>query len=114
MKKSDMERQKKVVELWKDLYSLIEEYNITREAIKSNKHVQWIINTPLYNIGEQVYQMTDQFKKSSPELPWSKVAGLRHRLVHEYDETDWDIVADIIFNNMPEFIKSVEQLLNEM
>lgn len=114
MKKSDKERLKKVVQIWTRLTSQIKEQNITREAILNNEFVQWAINTPLYNIGEQVYQMTDEFKKAHPELPWSRVSGLRHRLVHEYEETNWNKIAEIIFEDMPEFIKSVEQLLNEM
>ena len=34
-------------------------------------------------IGEHVYNLSDEFKKNHPEIHWIKIAGLRHRLVHQ-------------------------------
>lgn len=31
----------------------------------------------LLNVGEQVYQLSDELKKKYPEQPWNLVAGLR-------------------------------------
>lgn len=114
MKKSDKERLKKVVEFWNKPENMIEKHNITREVILDNEHEQWAISIPLINIGEHVYQMSKEFKDNHPELPWSRVSGLRHRLVHDYEETNWDAIGDIVFEDMPVFIKSVEELLKEM
>lgn len=48
-----------------------------------------------------------------PKIPWSKVAGLRHRLVHDYEGTNWSIVIQVIFEDYPSFIKQVKTLLPE-
>lgn len=75
---------------------------------------QWAVTTPLYNIGEQVYQLTSAFKQSYPEQPWNMVAGLRHRLVHDYDGINWTIIVDVLFNDMDPFIHSVQEILAGM
>ena len=46
---------------------------------------QWAVTTPLYNIGEQVYKISEETKAQHPEIIWNVVSGLRHRLVHDYD-----------------------------
>ena len=59
----------------------VQREQITPEKICNEETVQWTVTTPLYDIGEHVYNLSDDFKKSHPEIPWIKIAGLRHRLV---------------------------------
>ena len=37
-------------------------------------------------IGEAAVKMSDKYRKSHPEIPWAKIADMRHRLVHAYFE----------------------------
>ena len=34
----------------------------------------------------------------------------RHRLVHDYEDTNWSIICDIIFDVLPEFQKQLGEL----
>lgn len=86
---------------------------ITRELLLTDTFSQWAVTTPLYNIGEQVYPLSPELKARYPELPWSKVSGLRHRLVHDYDGVNWSVLAEIVFQDMPEFIQDIGRLLDE-
>lgn len=72
---------------------------------------QWAVTTPLYNIGEQVYKISDETKKQNPQIIWSVVSGLRHRLVHDYEGINWSIIVDVIFNEMEEFVNDVKKLI---
>ena len=75
---------------------------------------QWAVTTPLYNIGEQVYQLSPAFKASYPEQPWNMVAGLRHRLVHDYDGINWSIIVEVLFEDMEPFVTAVNAILAGM
>ena len=68
------------------------------------------MQTPLYNIGEHVCNLSDEFKKSHPEIPWIKIAGLRHRLVHHYEGTNWIVICAIIVDVLPEFLEEIKDL----
>ena len=39
------------------------------------------------------------------------MAGLRHRLVHDYDGTNWNIIADVVFEDLPELITKLKEFL---
>ncbi|MCM1577370.1 MAG: DUF86 domain-containing protein [Ruminococcus sp.] len=114
MKKSDGERLKKIVLDWENLQSAIEQYGITKEMLLNNRFIQWAVTTPLYNIGEQVYQLSNTFKESHPEQPWQKIAALRHRIVHDYESVNWEMLTEIIYVHMPKFIEAVRELIEEM
>lgn len=60
----------------------------------------------MYNIGEQVYKISNELKKENSEIPWSVVSGLRHRLVHDYKGINWTIIVEVVFDEMGKFIDS--------
>ena len=96
MKKSDKERLKKIVSTWENLSRQMQQRGITPELLLEDEFAQWAVTTPLYNIGEQVYQLSSEFKAAYPDQPWNMVAGLRHRLVHDYDGINWTIIVEVV------------------
>ena len=114
MKKSDKERLKKIVSTWNDLHAQMEQRQITQALLLEDEFSQWAVTTPLYNIGEQVYQLSSEFKESHSEQPWNMVAGLRHRLVHDYDGINWSIIVEVLFEDMEPFVSAVEDILAGM
>ena len=114
MKKSDKERLKKIISTWEDLQKQMKIHEITAEVLLEDEYSQWAVTTPLYNIGEQVYQLSSEFKKSYPEQPWNMVAGLRHRLVHDYDGINWSIIVEVVYEDMNPFVQSLKEILDNM
>ncbi len=114
MKKTDYERLKKIVSTWESLSQEMKERDITPDKLLSDEFLQWAVTTPLYNIGEQVYQLTDELKNKYSEQPWNMVAGLRHRLVHDYDGINWTIIVEVVFEEMDPFIEKVKQIIKEL
>lgn len=111
MKISDKERLKKIVGTWSALNNQISERHITRELLLNDEFSQWAVTTPLYNIGEQVYMLSADFKKEHSDIPWSVVSGLRHRLVHDYEGINWSIIVEVVFDEMDDFVNSIEKLI---
>lgn len=88
------------------LLTYIEQSGITKDDILSSETIQWTITTPLYNIGEQAYNLSSEYKEAHPDIPWAKISGLRHRLVHNYYDTSWELIASVVYNGCPVFIKT--------
>lgn len=114
MKKSDKERLKKIVSTWDALKEQMEKRDITPDLLLEDPFAQWAVTTPLYNIGEQVYQLSGELKQAHPELPWNMVAGLRHRLVHDYDGINWTIIVEVLFQDMEPFVALVREIVSWM
>lgn len=74
----------------------------------------WLVTTPLYNIREHAYFLSNEYKEAHSNVPWTMISGLRHRLVHDYDGTNWNIIADVIFEELPALLAQLEELLYGM
>ena len=107
---SDEQRIKKIYENAVKLQKYIVEDNIKREELLISTPLQWLVTTPLYNIGEHVYNLSDNYKKAYDQIPWLMISGLRHRLVHDYDGTNWNIIADVVFEELPVLIEKLEKI----
>ena len=80
----------------------------------SNREKQDSAERRLQIIGEAIVQLPQEFKDKYPDIPWAKVAGLRNRLVHEYFDTDHELVWNVIEKSLPEFKKRMEKLLEDI
>lgn len=110
MNNVDLERIKKIIQTYKKLTCYLEEHHILQDDILNDYSVQWTITTPLYNIGEQTYKITTELKDKFPDIPWKKIAGLRHRLVHDDEGINWDIIPTIIYQSLPRYIEQLEEI----
>ena len=111
MKYSDKQRIQKICEYAEKLLIYINENNITKEKLFNDYALQWLVTTPLYNIGEQVYALSDEYKVMHSDIPWSMISGLRHRLVHDYDGTNWNIITEVVFEELPILLKQLKRLI---
>ena len=111
MKYTDNDRLIKILSKGKELTAYLKDNNITRADLLSTISLQWLVTTPLYNIGEHVYYLSDEFKESHTDIPWGMISGLRHRLVHDYEGTNWNIICDVIFDELPRLLEQVEKLI---
>ncbi|WP_417119075.1 DUF86 domain-containing protein [Olsenella phocaeensis] len=107
MNDSDRRNLERALEFADELASTL----VERDILISDRFVQWAITTPLYNVGEFVSHVSKELRASHPEIPWSKVAGTRHRLVHDYGGTDWTIVTEIVYRGLPSFADQIRGLL---
>ncbi|MGD1902840.1 MAG: DUF86 domain-containing protein [Geitlerinemataceae cyanobacterium] len=52
-------------------------------------------------IGEATKNLPNSLKKQYPEIPWRQMAGMRDKLIHQYFGVDYDIVWDIVTEEIP-------------
>lgn len=112
MKYSDQQRIKKIYENATKLFDYINENKIKKRDLLNEFSLQWLVTTPLYNIGEHAYNLSNKYKKEHNEIQWTMIAGVRHRLAHDYDGTNWNIIADVVFDELPILIKQLEKIVN--
>ena len=111
MKYSDEQRIRKICEYAEMLLNHISNNSISKEMLLGDYALQWLVTTPLYNIGEQVYALSDEYKAKHSNISWSMISGLRHRLVHDYDGTNWNIIAEVVFEELPILLTQLKKLV---
>lgn len=62
-------------------------------------------------VGEAVKRLSEEFREQHPNLPWRLMAGMRDKLIHEYDEVDIEEVWRTVQNDLPELLATVEPLI---
>jgi uncharacterized protein with HEPN domain len=64
-------------------------------------------------IGEAASQISPALRQSLPNIPWSKMIGMRNRLIHAYSEIDLEVLWDTIETSLPPLVSQLESALRE-
>jgi len=65
-------------------------------------------------IGEAVKNLHEPLKQEYSDVPWKSIAGIRDRLIHDYFGVNWDIVWDVIKNDIPDLAVKVKSILGSI
>jgi len=60
--------------------------------------------------GEAVKRLSEKFRTGHPEIPWKRMAGMRDKLIHQYDDVDLDEVWKTVKVDIPQVILKMEAL----
>ena len=63
-------------------------------------------------IGEAGARMSDKGRARAAELPWPKMVGMRHILVHVYYDIDADAVWRVVEEHLPSLVEVVQKTLD--
>ncbi len=62
-------------------------------------------------IGEASRNISDDLKIAHPEIPWRQMTGMRNKLVHHYFGVDWEIVDDVLKNELPDLRSNILRII---
>ncbi len=75
------------------------------------------LHATIYNvqiIGEAAYKLTKEFKTQHDVTPWAAIEKMRHILVHDYFRINFDVLWDVIHNDLPVLREQVERYIEEL
>jgi uncharacterized protein with HEPN domain len=64
-------------------------------------------------IGEAASRIPKEEQARYADISWSEIVSLRNRLIHGYDTVDFDILWQIINQDLPSLIESLRKTLGE-
>ena len=65
-------------------------------------------------IGEASRSISEVLKMAHPEIPWRQMTGMRNKLVHHYFGVDWEIVDDVLKNELPDLRSNIIRISSEV
>ena len=57
----------------------------------------------------RAYHTSEAIRAALPSVAWTQIIGMRHRLVHDYGNINYDVVWDVVENDLPDLISALEQ-----
>jgi uncharacterized protein with HEPN domain len=65
-------------------------------------------------VGEATKRISFQLRNENPGIPWTKMAGLRDKLIHEYIRVDLQLVWDVIKDVLPGLVKEIKEISSRL
>ena len=64
-------------------------------------------------IGQAAKEVSEEFKKRYPDVPWAKIIGLRNILAHEYGEIKDEKIYLVATRDILQLIDQLKSILKE-
>ena len=110
MSKSEKEYLKHILD--EINYLLDSSKEISEAKFMRDATLQRAYTRSLEIIGEAVKGLSEGFRSKYSEADWRGMAGMRDRLIHHYFGVDYEIVWDVIKNEIPKLRNQLQKILD--
>jgi len=83
----------------------------SRAEFDANEDLRLALAHLIQTLGEAARRVSPGFQQDSPELPWKQIIGMRHKVVHDYLQVDYDIVWAVATVDLPPLVAELERIL---
>ena len=83
---------------------------IDKSLFLDDEKTQSAVIHQLLILGEAAKRLSAEFRSTYPQLPWKMMAGMRDKLVHEYDDVDLDEVWQTLMGDVPRVIAALQNM----
>jgi uncharacterized protein with HEPN domain len=83
----------------------------SRNDLDGDRQLNLALVRLLEIVGEAASRMTPEDRAVYTDIPWPQIVGLRNRLIHGYDDVDLDILWQIITQDLPPLLATLERYL---
>jgi uncharacterized protein with HEPN domain len=84
---------------------------VDKSSFEANETLQLALTRLIQIIGEAARDVSPQGRSSLPQTPWAQIVGMRHRLVHDYDNVDLNILWDVVQQSLPPLITALGEVV---
>lgn len=86
---------------------------LERDRFMDDEKTQSAILHQLLVIGEATKRLSSDLRDAHPEIPWKPMAGMRDRLIHDYNNVDLEEVWLTATRDIPTLLDQLEPLVPE-
>lgn len=92
-----------------------EALEMVRDRVRADLDRDRMLNLALVRLleilGEAANRIPPEERALHRGIPWPQLSGLRNRLIHEYDNVDFDILWQILTRDLPPLVRELERLV---
>lgn len=86
----------------------------SRPPYLEDEMVQVWVQHHLQIIGEAANHISDGIRATHPEVPWRSMIAMRHILVHEYFNIDYQEILRTLTHDLPRLRTQIQGILDEL
>ncbi len=83
----------------------------TRADLDADEQLTLALVHLLEILGEAAGKVSQDFRQRHSEIPWTRISGIRNRLIHGYFDVDLDIVWETATARLPELITQLKKIV---
>jgi uncharacterized protein with HEPN domain len=84
----------------------------TRADLDADRLLNLSLVRLLEIVGEAASRVPADERAKCPGIPWAQIVALRNRLIHGYDSVDFDILWQIVTQDLPTLIEELAKILS--
>ena len=85
----------------------------TREDYDRDENLRMALAHLIQTLGEAARRVAPAFQQFHPEIPWKQIIGMRHKFVHDYAMTNYEIIWDVATNHLSPLIQQLQKALSD-
>jgi uncharacterized protein with HEPN domain len=82
----------------------------SRAEFDADENLRLALAHLIQTMGEAARRVSSPFQQAHPHVPWRKIIGMRHKVVHDYLHVDYDIVWNVA-TVMPPLVAQLEEIV---
>jgi uncharacterized protein with HEPN domain len=99
----------------RDAIDIVQRYApADRSTLDTDLPVQSLLIRYIQIIGEASWRLSDAFKSAHPQVPWPRIAAMRHVLVHDYFRVDLNQVWNVATVHVPVLKPQIDAILGSL
>lgn len=103
---------KKIIGYCENVGELIERFG-SYENFVEDFAFQMSCGMCMIQIGELTTRLSEDFKENHSEIEWNKIKGLRNIFAHDYESVKFEVLWEILTEDIPELKEKLEKILAE-
>ena len=88
---------------------------MVRDRVRADLDSDRMLNLALVRLleilGEAANRIPPEDRDKYSQIPWSQLISLRNRLIHGYDQVDFDILWQILTQDLPPLVAELDDIV---
>ena len=99
-----------------DAVAAIEQFTagVEFEAFSKNLEKVFVVSRALEIIGEAVKRIPNSVRSQYPSIPWRDIAGMRDKLIHDYFNTDKEMIWKAVQEDILQLKAMISKVLENL